>query len=1529
MSIFAGFLVFAVLSYLYVAPRITIPLSVVISTLIFGLTKYYSRPDIDSKDILKRNTTSRNNHQNVIPIKYYGKETSNVSIILFVAIYIIATLICSFSYQQEFHIFTNWNEIGLVGITQLASSIVLCFFLPGYAMVLVITKKYKLHPILKVLLAYLFSILTTGLTAYIAALSFDKAVSESKYLFIAVYLGILMSFLICYPRYRINYPINLRTKKFIQFQTARTIAIEFSKRLRIWSAELLVFSSLLALLVISTYYLYGGITIGDQWYHQGRALLFMSGTFKEAILSGGESFYPPFQSALLAALTTLSGVPLVNSYASIAFLNMTPIFGFYYFFLTWVPTNLRKAGLLACSLFTISAGFGWIYLLDNVTSNPISSAQSSLETLTRIQVLDIVRTSNFVIPTAPDFSTGLIYIALPAGFILLGMARTMISSKFADIAIITAISVLGIISHYEFYIFIIISCFLPIIFVMKRKDYVYVGLLFALLIVYIMDIVIPGKFFTSIEILGFPLLYLTAILIGITWAIYLSGRYFYNILRAKLIFLKPLKKLLNHDVKFDFLIGVIVTSVVIYVYLLSYITLNQQSINTIIEQTRDSVIPWYLYPVRLGIVGLFALAFALSYIFKRFEKQVFVFGIIIVISLILGPYYDENRFSKYTMVGAIGFASLILYKIINSRISNKPHFKVALIGAIIVPSCLSILIFIGYNSLILQTQDFVDTLSRRHFPSMSDLRLFEVLHDEVDVDSKKYNVISFLKEYDGDEDGIMGKIQGFSGLPYDKLHLGSSTLNSSTLDALYRLLYYNDARYIIIPKDSIKVGSVLTEPTRFVLENFKRVYEDNNYILIDVPPLVPPMSSSNTDVALIYNQMDDLLPQKISDTRLLHYDNKTFDLKRNETSVALQKGDLIETLNLLGSKMSKGITVWSKNIPPEKTANYIEAGFQITSENKNKTNDVRVEWQEADKQSYYVKFSNDGLELYQKLIKNQQKKILSKNTEAEKRQGIWYTLKVESLDDSIKVYLNNVLQIQTSKAMNNNTEGISRVGLTSNYNNVQFKPLKIGNVSDYPQKIHDKSKYYDYYYPLSLLALSKSKYNIFNNSDLSTFSKDVIFITDTLRLDIATYNRYLDYVTTGGTLIVINTNNNFNQTFSRLFSIRSDESNPDAFTNIAGHKNHNISINIPGYVKKVEEEAFPNINVIASYRDSHNQSIAPFAIERVYPSGGRIVLLNAEGYFNTISNSPNQYFFSLMNMSTLLKLDSGKLANQSLTTLDAFLGRMKISGKVTLNTSSLSLIPEDSHTYPIKISRITIYNKTNNIPINFDNVSIKNLKLMGDYEATVNLTGLFELPDMMSDHDYVSMRIPTDFNMTVNLLPKRLSQMEIIIQNQSSIKSIKVNNDSKIVFYKIKVASPIISLPVLLRNPSIKVNGNISIENAFPGTSALRGPIDLQGDLHGTLQAKFGFVDNYNQPYRNATKTQYVTYLETLKTDGGFGKQKEHLKLPADIYFKAKEIGQDIPLKKILTSSTNIITLIVLISVIIMASKFFWRKIKL
>src|SRR5207344_366306 len=104
-------------------------------------------------------------------------------------------------------------------------------------------------------------------------------------------------------------------------------------------------------------------------------------------------------------------------------------------------------------------------------------------------------------------------------------------------------------------------------------------------------------------------------------------------------------------------------------------------------------------------------------------------------------------------------------------------------------------------------------------------------------------------------------------------------------------------------------------------------------------------------------------------------------------------------------------------------------------------------------------------------------------------------------------------------------------------------------------------------------------------------------------------------IRTGGKLIAINSDNNFNGSFSQLFAIQSNDSNREAFTNIAWHKKpQNVSLNVPGLVNRIEMKSYSDTNVLASYQNKNNETIAPFVIEKNFHGGGKIMLINAEGY---------------------------------------------------------------------------------------------------------------------------------------------------------------------------------------------------------------------------------------------------------------------------------------------------------------------------
>jgi hypothetical protein len=107
----------------------------------------------------------------------------------------------------------------------------------------------------------------------------------------------------------------------------------------------------------------------------------MHGNFREFVTTDGDQSYTPLLSSLLAGVTSISSLPLINTYASIAFLNFTPVFAFYYFCRIWFPINKKRAALIGATFFVIASGFGWVYVLYLATENPMGSPIDSIEYL--------------------------------------------------------------------------------------------------------------------------------------------------------------------------------------------------------------------------------------------------------------------------------------------------------------------------------------------------------------------------------------------------------------------------------------------------------------------------------------------------------------------------------------------------------------------------------------------------------------------------------------------------------------------------------------------------------------------------------------------------------------------------------------------------------------------------------------------------------------------------------------------------------------------------------------------------------------------------------------------------------------------------------------------------------------------------------------------------------------------------------------------------------------------------------------------
>jgi len=210
----------------------------------FGLTRYYStqydkKIDSQSKTYDWEGSSPNSSAENE---RNTQRQISNF---IFVLVYLALLLLCAtLSIPKLDTIYTSWNLLDITDTIGLGVGIMLAFFLPGYTVILLILRKNRTSPLLKVLLGYLCSVLITSLTTYISAIYSENDINQNKLLLISVYIAILVVFVVYNRVYRINFSKGTNIfSEFYQFISEKSNKLQTI--LRVNSSEIIVFASLL------------------------------------------------------------------------------------------------------------------------------------------------------------------------------------------------------------------------------------------------------------------------------------------------------------------------------------------------------------------------------------------------------------------------------------------------------------------------------------------------------------------------------------------------------------------------------------------------------------------------------------------------------------------------------------------------------------------------------------------------------------------------------------------------------------------------------------------------------------------------------------------------------------------------------------------------------------------------------------------------------------------------------------------------------------------------------------------------------------------------------------------------------------------------------------------------------------------------------------------------------------------------------------------------------------------------------------
>ena len=1560
---------------------------------------------------------------------------------IYAALLTISVLVPELSHNSDHdNLFVDWQRFTAVDAIKLSSAIALSFFFPGYALVGIISsRKQTLGLLPKILVAYFLSMFIAGFTGYILSLvGFE--ISEIKLTLVAIYLIILLAFMqkrfSIFPDWR-----SLRLRKGYLHGHSYPSLETYKGKLVANLSLLVVFGSLVSLIVLSTSVLHDGVIIGDQWFHHGRAIQFVSGNYDIIDVLNADYVYPPLLPALLSSFFVMADVPTVNAYASIGFLNMMAVFAFYYFCKKWMPVNGRKSALLASVLFTLSSGFGWIHAVSMFVSDPITASEASMQAIlsSSTQTYDIRSPSTFLLASHPDFSTGLQLIVLPVGFVLLGIIKQETANRanrYWYLLVISLGAVLGIFSHDEIYFFIIIASMLPPIFKLPDKNFIYVGLLIAIGVALFTNYVFSEEYLGSTVIIGIPLIVICFLFVFVAWVVYLTKALekIYGYIISRPLALGKLSLFLDRRVKLT--TGVVLVSMFSYLYAFTLLTWAEISREDIAIQTSESFprnVPWYLYPIKLGLVGVLGTFYLLSYIFRKFEKELFVFGLIAVIAIVTGPYYDEHRFSKYVMVGLIGPASLLIYKMTlflnNTKIRFVYPFSGLLVAIITVISSISTLMFISYDAWSLEESDSQPSwLNRRNFPSPVELDMFEFIRDTYPHDASAsrglatgiHIIITWPREYQT-ATGLLGKFQGFSGIPIPKMLETPLALNASSLESFYSLLAGSNTGLIVVPLKDLaerndvfnKTGVGATEVevgervgmksvhqsqdvVRFALANFQKIYQDNSSAILVVPKHIKPPSPKG-DVAIISQATpeDPFLLSAISNSQnrntkvILPYDNQFFNKISKSHFIKIMENKKDVMLNAY----NKSQTLWSSEIKyGNGDLNYIESEFRVIDKNREKQHDeCGLVWQNGEKK-YYIRLRDDKLEFSETpapkdryIIENQQVKL---------NKWMSYTLKIIFLEDHLQVYVNDILRLRVPNNLYDSNYNISKTGIRCAGNTAEFGPVSIAHIS----KLDDRGFYdphdnaleeeqtYQYYYLLTSLALSGAEYDTFLPNDYSVFSKENIVLPNRAIRDFSTsefdnkdqLSRFLKYVRDGGTLTILNTDKKADGWLATSFFSIQHTNNTSGFNSIVKSSEPKYPLEVSGNISNIESVS-PGVTV-KSYYDNSGKRVSPFSMEKSYGKG-KIVFIEAAGYFDAVSQFPERYFFTLSELPRLFGIPTRNLNSDGESRDVSFsnsynIGNITIIGDVIINSSSLLLPMEEkgedrlnskyhiqdvsivSNKAKINSSGNVLNTNSNNSAISpkdfgnksiFHDVLIRNLEFYGQYKATIRASGSVDLPSPLyplSQHDYFSISIPTNLDLTLMLLDKDAHANITLADGTKRIVKFTNNNDNKsnsssidgvtkIYFHNIKPALPRMnSTDFLMKRPEVSVQGNVTFESLFQGEI----DFDLSKDIEGTplelmeanVDMRLGYVDGYDKTQKNKRSTNYLTYFRTLQADQLSENSGNDivLRAPGDISDVAKQKGILIPWKKVAASETNIV-LVTAVSVASLLAIFLgWQKTK-
>jgi len=1259
--------------------------------------------------------------------------------IFFVILYAssIAIVLCrSHSINQ---LYSSWFSIPPLNLMKLFSSVLLTTLFPGYGIlrILLYITKQEFTKLEVFLFSFLLSFFVTSLVAFLCWVAYGTFGPFSD-TFSVLNMVIMGLFLILIRRKRKQNEI-----KTIKHVTKRSL----------YSSLILVCLVLFIFLVNYSIHSPSPHIIGDEYRHLGLTMQLMSSwrswqsSFTDVLTS-----CPYWLHLHLLTLIVLSGCPALNAYLTYLLIIPIPVLAFYYMIQTNFNDKKSTLPILATTIFTTFSGFGWFYAL---YLNENSKLQSQLLIIREAsqKTFDVIYGTWLPVLMAPYV------IDLAIFFVTIGLIRRKQINVKLQCILVTLLVAFGYLVHEINTVILVFLLF--VLFLFNRRFIrfprkICLSTFFGLLAVILIDLASPSKTYFPIKMLthsGTSLLLLSCIILMAVSYIMLFLREKYGVKIGLRSNVKGLKTVLLIFVLFAYVVS---TPLLLY------------SFPSFSQSLTPYIAPFYFFPLKLGIAGLFALL-GIFFSLKQNTPKLNFFIILSLGALLIDFILRINLFAilkdmpEYRffrdilwpfIVPIAAFGIIKMFEGINvafpSRTTVTKYLTVCFV--------LSVIIIGGIPSHLLKTEYYTLSQENSSFTE-GEYEALNFMHS-LNIPSEECILTVTSPE----------KISASTGVQVYSLHseyFKPFIFNSKGPETVLNMLNYLNIRYIYLTSKDISLleNSYKEAFLNWLIPFLPVVFKNQEVTIYEVTRLTPPIDVSN--LAVVTQGLaasHELYTQRLNNAKWK--DDHFVDGWKLESAKNVDSHNFTSDGDIA---MIEAVT-----IPDKQAAVFYTKNIQIDT---NDSPTVALKYMSYNSASYAIV------------------DILYSDGTVQRVKGYMLSLQ---------------WKIICADLQPNKTVRAIRLGITDAYEgNGSTTKVFFDYIAFYKPP---PSPISTWYLPILTVAVMQINYTTCDEFDFTQFKYKTL-ITSDLSCQESQMQQYLTWVSSGGQLIVLNSIKHGE--FANFLQIV--ELNETCLVNRI--TNEKVSLILPLDISLKKSRTTDNETVTIACYSLHNYSCAPFAFYKTI-GAGKIIYLETAPIFNTLDQCQDQtlktsLFSALKETFNLLKQYVNLTQYDPIILEKNFyiknIGKIHLDGETSLESTSMILVDEKFNVSSLDLSNCQyLANTTGNIISELKNATLSEYQIYGDALTTIDVRGSTVVSPSETGY-YTLLTFKGVSNWTIDL--QNNGKIEMVFENNGSTTVLIIQNGT----LRMCTSNTEDGITMVLRNPSFNFHGSSGFDSLFGG----------------------------------------------------------------------------------------------------------------